>query len=224
MRSSCPDASLLSILRRFVRGDLPTTVWCTEDLSQAPPLGPFLAVGRQLLYDSRGWRDVRRGVAALAPIVGNRGIDLADLNWRRLTALRQALLHARARLPSAAWRGVEARIVHAPGEAALAWLCAGWLRSDRRAMVQTTVETASSRGEGTAGGGEPLLAVSVGDITATLTSHSVEVAGMSAPPMTVSARVETEADAIAAELRSLSRDDALAAAVEVLLDMFRNKD
>jgi hypothetical protein len=114
--------------------------------------------------------------------------------------------------------------VHAPGEAALAWLCAGWLRSDRRAMVQATVEAASSRGDGPGGVREPLLAVSVGDITATLTSHSVEVAGMSAPPMTLSARVETEADAIAAELRSLSRDDALVSALRVLLDTFRNKD
>src|SRR5262249_28687710 len=33
VRSACPDGSLLSILRRLVRGDLPTSVWWTEDLS-----------------------------------------------------------------------------------------------------------------------------------------------------------------------------------------------
>src|SRR5439155_5925517 len=97
-RSACPDASLLSILRRFVRGDLPTTVWCTDDLSEQPPLAPLLEVGRQLLYDSRGWRDVRRGVAALAAIVERQHLDVADLNWRRLNPLRRVLVDARGPL------------------------------------------------------------------------------------------------------------------------------
>ena len=217
VRSACPDASLLSILRRFVRGDLPTTVWWTEDLSQAPPPGPFLAVGRQLLYDSRHWRDVRRGVAALAPVVDAHGIDVADLNWRRLASLRTALVHARGPLTSAAWHGVDVRIEHAPDEAALAWLCAGWLRSDRRAATRATVEPRSSR----SASGEPLLTVLVGGLTATLTSHSVEVVGMSAPPLSVTVRVETEAEAIAAELRSLSRDEALVSAIEALIELFK---
>jgi glucose-6-phosphate dehydrogenase assembly protein OpcA len=219
VRSACPDASLLSILRRFVRGDLPTTVWWTEDLSQAPPREPFLAVGRQLLYDSRHWRDVRRGVAALAPVVDARGIDVADLNWRRLASLRTALVHARGPLTSAAWHGVEVRIEHAPNEAALAWLCAGWLRSDRRAATRATVEQRSSR-SASRGEREPLLTVLVGNLTATLTSQSVDVVGMSAPPLSVTVRVETEAEAIAAELRSLSRDDALDAALRTLLEIF----
>jgi len=214
VRSACPDAPLLSILHRFVRGDLPTTVWWTEDLSQAPPPGPLLAVGRQLLYDSRCWRDVRRGVAALAPIVGNRSVDLADLNWRRLAALRQALVHARGPLTSPAWRRVSARIVSARGEDALAWLCAGWLRSvqrDANAPVPAVEIGALS---------DALLRVTVDGITATLTSHSVEVTGMPTPPMTVGVRVETEADAIAAELRTLSSDAALVATLEVLIETF----
>src|SRR5262245_32212702 len=68
-RSACPDAALLSILRRFARGDLPTTVWCADDLSEQPPLQPLLEIGRQLLYDSRRWRDARRGLHAVAAIV-----------------------------------------------------------------------------------------------------------------------------------------------------------
>ena len=73
VRSACPDDALLSILRRFVRGDLPTTVWWTEDLSAAPALDPFVEMGRQLLYDSRRWRDVRRGFAAVAPSLPTSG-------------------------------------------------------------------------------------------------------------------------------------------------------
>jgi glucose-6-phosphate dehydrogenase assembly protein OpcA len=214
MRSACPDASLLSILRRFVRGDLPTTVWWTEDLSDAPPMEPFLQVGRQLLYDSRRWRDVGRGVAALAPVVDNPRIDLADLNWRRLTALRQGLVSARGPLSSAAWRRVAVRIVCAPGEDALAWLCAGWLRSVQRdpSAPAPTVEARSLSGA--------LLIVSVDNVTATVTSRTVTIAGASAHPMVVTVAIESEVDAIADELRTLSRDDALIAAVEVLLRVF----
>jgi glucose-6-phosphate dehydrogenase assembly protein OpcA len=214
VRAACPDASLLSILRRFVRGDLPTTVWWTEDLSEATALGPFLAVGRQLLYDSRHWHDVRRGLAALAPVIGNQLVDLADLNWRRLAALRDALVHARGPLSSPAWHRVSVRIVYAPGEDALAWLCAGWLRS----VQHDTSAPAPSVEVGDVS--EALLIVSVDGITATLTSRSVEVVGPSAPPMVVTAPLETDADAIAAELRSLSRDDALVSALQVLLQTF----
>src|SRR5262245_44269828 len=80
-RSACPDAALLSILRRFVRGDLPTTVWCTDDLSLQPPLQPLLEVGRQLLYDSRRWRDGRRGLGAVAAIAARPRFDVAGSNW-----------------------------------------------------------------------------------------------------------------------------------------------
>src|SRR5262252_8105347 len=94
VRSACPEAPLLSILRRLVRGDVPTTVWWTEDLSDGPPFDPLLTVGRQLVYDSRQWKDVRPGLAALLPLVDNHRVDLADLNWRRLAPLRRALEHA----------------------------------------------------------------------------------------------------------------------------------
>ena len=54
--------------------------------------------------------------------------DLADLNWRRLTTLRQALLHAIDAVPSVdPERFARVRIRHRLGEAALAWLLAGWL-------------------------------------------------------------------------------------------------
>jgi glucose-6-phosphate dehydrogenase assembly protein OpcA len=209
VRAACPDASLLSILRRFVRGDLPTTVWWTEDLSKAPPLAPFLEVGRQLLYDSRKWRDVRRAVSMLAPVVASGRIDLVDLNWRRLATLRRAFVHARGPLASAAWRRVDARIVCAPEEEALGWLCAGWLRSVQRGGgAAPAVETGSSP--------ETLLAVSIDGLTARLTARSVEIAGTPGAPMVVSVPIEADTDAIVDELRTLARDASLAAALEAL--------
>src|SRR5262249_45601469 len=95
IRSTCADASLPSIVRRLARGDLPTSIWWTDDFSQATPVQALASVGRQFVYDSRRWRDVRRGMVALAPIVSQpNGPDVADLNWRRLTPLRQAVAQA----------------------------------------------------------------------------------------------------------------------------------
>ena len=240
-RSACPDASLLSILRRFVRGDLPTTVWCTEDLSEQPPLPPLLEVGRQLLYDSRRWRDVRRGIHALAAIVDRPHLEVADLNWRRLDPLRRVLADARGPLTSATWHGVEATITHAPGEDAIASLCAAWIRSETGGTTSTSVVPADTRsaadrsapasaeGSGAStvaraasGGGslslerDTVLSVSIADLIATLTAKTVDIVSASAPHLSVGVRVETEAEAIAAELRSLSSDAVLVTALKTL--------
>jgi glucose-6-phosphate dehydrogenase assembly protein OpcA len=212
MRSVCPDASLLSVLRRFVRGDLPTTVWCTDDLSEQPPPQPLLEVGRQLLYDSRRWRSVQNGVRALAAIVDQPHVNLADLNWRRLTPLRRVLADARGPLPPAAWFGVEATITHAAGEEAIAWLCAAWIRSETNGATRTIV--AAKAGERDA-----VISVAFAGATATLTTKTVDVVSASAPPLSAGIRVETAEEAIAAELRSLSRDPALAAALKTLSHM-----
>jgi hypothetical protein len=240
-RSACPDASLLSILRRFVRGDLPTTVWCTEDLSEQPPLPPLLEVGRQLLYDSRRWRDVRRGIHALAAIVDRPHLEIADLNWRRLDPLRRVLVDARGPLTSAAWHGVEATITHAPGEDAIGSLCAAWIQSETSGTTSTrvapadtgsaadrsapasaegfgasTVARSASGGGSLSGERDTVLRVSIDDLTATLTAKTVDIVSAFAPHLSVGVRVETEAEAIAAELRSLSGDAALVAALKTL--------
>lgn len=217
--SACPDEALLSLLRRFVRGDLPTTVWWTEDLSAAPALDPFVEVGRQLLYDSRRWRDVRRGIAAVAAVIAGERIDPADLNWRRLTPLRRALEHARGPLASAAWREVAVHIEAAPGQEALAWLCAGWLRAARREPYRANVIVETAKRPRAAGADAHLIEVSVDGLTAALTDRGA-VVDSAIPPLVIAAKVESDADAIAAELRSLARDAALVGAVRALADDF----
>src|SRR5206468_6122303 len=70
-----------------------------------------------------------RGMLALSSIVnGPDALDVADLNWRRLTPLRQALIQAFA--PATGLTQLQrVRITHRPGDSALAWLLAGWLCS-----------------------------------------------------------------------------------------------
>jgi glucose-6-phosphate dehydrogenase assembly protein OpcA len=211
VRSACPESSLLSILRRVVRGDVPTTVWWTEDLSAGAPFDPLLTIGRQLLYDSRRWKDVGRGLAVVRPLVDDRRVDLADLNWRRLAPMRRALVHVRGPLAAVAWRGATVNVRHATGEAAIAALLAGWLRGERRAdPIRVDVEPLPKSD------GEIILTVTVGDLTATHTPRGVDVAPASAPRFVVAAPKESDADAIAAELRSLSPDRALLSALRAL--------
>ncbi len=218
VRSACAEASLPSIVRRLVRGDLPTTVWWTEDLSQVPPLAALVTMGRQLLYDSRGWHDIRRGVSALAPLVTGQQVDLADLNWRRLSPLREALIHAAGAEGSASRRDVTVRIVHRRGEAALAWLLAGWLLATRDPAAGAAPEIEESQDD------DAVLSVVIrhgtGETTATLTSHSVTVAHGSAPPFVVGVPIEGEGDAVAAELRTLSHDARLDDAINALVRWF----
>jgi glucose-6-phosphate dehydrogenase assembly protein OpcA len=221
VRSACAEASIPSILRRLARGDLPTSVWWTEDLSQVPPLESLVTMGRQLVYDSRGWRDVRSAVRVLEPLVRGDRIDLADVNWRRLTPLRRALTHARPTgggpLVSASAR---VHIAHRQDEAPLAWLLAGALMaSTQRARSEPPqVEPANAVGDAA-------LVVTVddasGSATITLSSSGAElVDDRAAAPLTVTMPIESAADAVAAELRLLSPDSELHAALAALVQRF----
>ena len=213
VRSACAEVQLPSIVRHVVRGDVPTSVWWMEDLSRVPPLDAIVRMGRQFVYDSRSWRDLKRGMAAAAALAGARQrLDVADLNWRRLTPLRQALLHACAFMRADDICRGPLRIVHRPEDGALAWLCVGWLRSRRQMPreVQLTIE-AEERGDAVllveAGTGQAKL-------TARLDSHQVVVTlPGDAPPLTVAVPRESDAHAVAAELRTLSQDAALQAAI-----------
>jgi glucose-6-phosphate dehydrogenase assembly protein OpcA len=205
VRAACAGASLPSIVRRFVRGDLPTTVWWTEDLSRASPLAALIAEGRQMLYDSRRWRDVRGGIRALAPLVAGGQIDLADSNWRRLTPLRHALVHSSASLTTSGPPRV--RIDHRPGDAALGWLLAGWLAARLHWAADFWPEIAELRQ-----GDDDVLSLRMGDgdaaVAAVLNGHRVVIKREGTPPLIVPVPRTSEADALATELRSLSFEPA----------------
>jgi glucose-6-phosphate dehydrogenase assembly protein OpcA len=219
VRSACAEASLPSIVRRLARGDLPTSVWWTEDLAEVPPLEALVTMGRQLVYDSRDWRDVRAALHVLEPLITRHRIDLADVNWRRLAPLRRALEHAAtdSQAPLVA-SGARVRIAHHREEAALAWLCAGAMMvfakgaplapaqveaSDARdAWLVVTIETASERA------------------TVSLSGAGASMERGRAAPLNVAMAVESEADAVAAELRLLSQDKELHAALAALVQLF----
>src|SRR5207237_9753917 len=86
-----------------------------------------VSMGRYRPYGSSAWKDVRTAVLSLAPIVRNRRSDCADVNWRRLAPVRQALVHAAESMQADDLRHADVRIAHRPGETALAWLLGGWL-------------------------------------------------------------------------------------------------
>jgi glucose-6-phosphate dehydrogenase assembly protein OpcA len=208
VRSACAEASLPSIVRNLTRGDVPTSIWWTEDLSRTPPVDALMEMGRQLVYDSRTWRDVRQGVRALAPLVQHPGtVDLADVNWRRLSALRQALVHAAKSGGVGSFTAADVRIVHRPGEGALAWLLAGWLGSRLPGASAGTIPVRVDERRH----GDEILAIEIGNgqgaISATMNAQRVVVtiAG-GAPPFHLAVRRESDADAVVAELTSLNAD------------------
>jgi glucose-6-phosphate dehydrogenase assembly protein OpcA len=220
VRSACADASLPSIVRRLARGDLPTSVWWTEDVSKVPPLESLVTIGRQLVYDSRDWNDIGAALRVLQPLVERRRIDLADVNWRRLAPVRRALHHAGTErdqpIEAAAAR---VHIAHHPDEAALAWLLAGALMA-----AATPAPAAPPRVEASAAG-EAALVVTIergsNRTTITLSASGATLhGGSNAAPLVVSMPVEAEPEAVAAELRLLSQDMELHAALAALVQLF----
>jgi glucose-6-phosphate dehydrogenase assembly protein OpcA len=220
VRSACAEESIPSIVRRLIRGDLPTSVWWTEDLSSRPPLQALVTMGRQLLYDSRRWHDIQAGVQALAPLVAGRRVNLSDLNWRRLVPLRLALVHAAASVGRAI-AATDVRIVHRPGDRALACLFAGWLDSRLRWPGDSWPQIE----EGTRG--DETLSLTIVDAASTLTAvldgHRVILRQPRSAPMVVGAPHEEEADALAGELRSVSTDTSLHDALDALARRFSSR-
>lgn len=218
VHSACAEASLPSIVRRLMLGDLPTSLWWTEDLSTVFPIDALVTMSRQLLYDSRQWRNVGNSVLALRRFVDEHHLDLADLNWRRLAQLRRAIGQV-VGLAGFAARTIEVQVSHHAGEAALAWLLVGWLDtqlgsgSKMRVKVQEldqpdhpiTLTLQDPDGSAT---------------TATLTSLSLEVRRAAGPGLVVAVQPESAGDAAASELRSLARDVALHTTLAALIRRF----
>jgi glucose-6-phosphate dehydrogenase assembly protein OpcA len=210
VRSACTDESLPSLVRRLVRSGLPISVWWAEDLSSVPLFASIVDMGRQLVYDSRQWHDVRRGIEALEPW---RHLDLVDMNWRRLTPIRRGIVLAASMAKSEDWIPGGVRIVHHRGDAAKAWLIAGWLASCLKWSTNALPAIEQTEDE------HAVLTVTIGRGAGAIVVRSdgrhVLVQQGDRPPSTVSVPREGEADALAAELHSLSHDvrlhDALSA-------------
>ena len=206
---ACAEESLPSIIRHLLRGDVPTSVWWAQDVSAVAPIDPIVSAARQFVYDSRRWRDIRSGVRALVPfIVRERRLDLADLNWRRLTQMRYALLHAATVRDIDALRAARVRVVHGPGDSALAWLVVGWLSARLHWPDSTRIPIEESPEADAA------VTVLIGDgddeWTATMYGDRVVVKHRSgAAPFSLPVPAEDKADAVAAELRNLAHDTCL---------------
>jgi glucose-6-phosphate dehydrogenase assembly protein OpcA len=241
IQSRCPEAALPSIVRRLVLGDVPTTMWWTEDLTETRPLDPLVTMGRQLLYDSRRWRDVRAAVLALAPLltdpfgpaVAPRASagrpDLADVNWRRLLPVRQALVHAVGSCdPAKRQRLTSVQIRHRPGEAALAWLLAGWLQDAgsrgpglHEAEAGRVLDPPISVDEDADLTDDVLTASFDDGLHLRLGSQQVSIDDPLGPaPFVVAIPSETEAEAVSAELRVLTHDVGLHNTLAVLVERF----
>jgi glucose-6-phosphate dehydrogenase assembly protein OpcA len=214
IHSRCSEAALPSIVRRLTFGDVPTSVWWTGDLSQSPPLTALVTMGRQLVYDSRQWVDVAAGVSRVTGLLEHpHAPDLADLGWRRLTPMRLALGHGlrgAGELLNAPT--LRARVLHRPGEEALAWLLVGWLSSRfRRPSERELAVTVTEQAENV-----EVMSISIDGgeatamITATMSGQQVTVISTSdAPSFVVTVPQESDAGGVATELQTLRRDTGL---------------
>ncbi len=176
---------------------------------------------RQVVYDSRRWRDVHAAIRALRPVLDDRDApQLADVNWRRLTSMRYAIVHAaRTMLTRAATiRSVDVR--HRPGEGALAWLLVGWLAARLRwpeGPRLARIEEAAQRRRGARG---DIRRCNRRDERQP--DHRAIASG--GAPFQVAARQESDADAVVAELNTLAGDRCLHDALTALAGASRSVD
>lgn len=211
IQTACADASIPSIVRRLVRGHVPTAVWWRGDVSRTPP-GLVTTLGRQFLYDSLPWADPRAGMRTVAGIIAQPlAPDVGDLNWRRLAPVRQAIVHGLGSEPKARdLRAIDVEIRCDAGRMASAWLLAGWFHASLHWSPTDLprIEPASGTSE--------LTVAMTGrgwNVEAVLADRHVRMTGSSQRPFVLSLPGGSEADEVTAELRSLGRDTHLDAAV-----------
>jgi hypothetical protein len=125
-------------VRALLIGDLPVNLlWCAPT---PPPLAGSLLYelaeyAQQIIYDSLGWRDPARGVAATGTWLeqverpGGRWRVASDLNWRRLKYWRRLLTQSLdpASAPGVAENVSEILVEHGPHAVVQGWLLASWL-------------------------------------------------------------------------------------------------
>ena len=137
--------------RHLVIGDLPTNLWWATH-TPPPIAGPILEElaenAQQVIYDSLGWADPHRGIAATSDWLSRfeRGSGqgkwrvVSDLNWRRLKIWRRIIgqAFAPAAAPGAVDSITEVRIDHGPHAVTLAWSLVGWLAYRLEWTIQAT--------------------------------------------------------------------------------------
>jgi len=133
-------ARLPFAVRALLVGDLPINLWWASN--QPPPFAGALLFdlaenAQQIIYDSRGWLDPTRAVAATShwldafarALPGGRWRVASDINWRRLKAWRRLL--AQALDPTtpggAAATTTELLLEHGPHAVIQAWELVAWL-------------------------------------------------------------------------------------------------
>lgn len=136
-------------VRALLIGDLPVNIWWAA--SQPPPFATALLSqlaenAQQIVYDSLGWMEPAKGVAATAawldeverPISAGHWRVASDLNWRRLKYWRRSLAHALepAATPGAADSITELVVEHGPHAVVQAWLAASGLACRFRWTMQ----------------------------------------------------------------------------------------
>lgn len=150
LRTSGTDANRLPFaVRSLLIGDLPVNLWWANPLP--PPLaGPLLydlsENTQQVVFDSLGWANPHRGVAATAAWLarfersnqGGRWRVASDLNWRRLKFWRRILTQTFD--PGVAMGNLESTtevlVKHGPHAVTQAWQLIGWLASRLKWQVQ----------------------------------------------------------------------------------------
>jgi glucose-6-phosphate dehydrogenase assembly protein OpcA len=147
-------------VRELLIGDLPINVWWaapTPPTQGGPLLFDLTEHAQQVIYDSIGWMDPARGVAATAAWLARYERDAehaewcvaSDLNWRRLKYWRRLLAQALdpASAPGALDSITEVLVEHGPHAVVQAWELVSWLSSRLgwkvdRGKVQPGVEIA----------------------------------------------------------------------------------
>ncbi|HEV3237012.1 MAG TPA: glucose-6-phosphate dehydrogenase assembly protein OpcA, partial [Gemmataceae bacterium] len=126
-------------VRSLAIGDLPTNVWWAAP--QPPPFGGLLLhelaePAQQIIYDSLGWLQPAKGVAATAAwlerielTTGGKWRVASDLNWRRLKYWRRLIAQALDPafdvnlVPSI----TEVNVEHGPHAVVQAWELVSWI-------------------------------------------------------------------------------------------------
>jgi glucose-6-phosphate dehydrogenase assembly protein OpcA len=137
-------------VRSLLIGDLPTNLWWFTN--QPPPLAGALGYelaeqAQQILYDSRGWLEPARAVAATASwlkqvergMADRRWRVASDLNWRRLKYWRRLISQSLepATAPGALASITEISIEHGPHAVIQAWELISWLAARLGWKVET---------------------------------------------------------------------------------------